>query len=173
MHHQNPQSDANTGSHEQHWNRTELVVDSVLNDGIIGTATVSNGIITLVYSAGTYTLQTQSLEEIISALAKRGCADLTTSINLAAYGNFAVAGGGFCDVYRGQLYDGRKIAIKSLRVYDGPEIDSQKQKILKVSSIAPSWHRKHSYYYPVLPISMRLRSCINGQNSNTLTLYLC
>lgn len=43
------------------------------------------------------------------------------------------AGGGFCDVFRGKLHIGTRIAIKSLRVYDGPEAASQQKKILKVS----------------------------------------
>lgn len=76
--------------------------------------------------------QTQSSDEIIAALAKRGCEDLTTRVDPAACSEFPYAGGGFCDVYRGRLYNGTMIAIKSLRVYDGPEADSQRRKILKV-----------------------------------------
>lgn len=75
----------------------------------------------------------QPAGDIVSALAKRGCVDLTSSINLAACGDHALAGGGFCDVYQGELYDGTKIAIKSLRIF-GPDAESQRKKILKVRS---------------------------------------
>lgn len=81
----------------------------------------------------------QSVEEIIGALAKRGCLDLTSLINLAACSDRPCAGGGYCDVYRGVLHDGTLIAIKSLRVYDSSqtEADSDGQKILKVSQVEP------------------------------------
>lgn len=36
-------------------------------------------------------------------------------------------------MYRGALHEGTPIAIKSLRVYDKPGGDSDRQKILKVS----------------------------------------
>lgn len=74
----------------------------------------------------------KSVEEIIRALAKRDCADLTSLIDPNACGTNPYAFGGFCDVYQGALYDGTKIAIKSLRVCDGPGADDQRRKILKV-----------------------------------------
>lgn len=74
-----------------------------------------------------------SVEEIIHALARRGCLDLTSSIDPAQCSKFPCAGGGFCDVFKGALSGGFKIAIKSLRIYDGPEAegDSNRRKILK------------------------------------------
>lgn len=80
-------------------------------------------------------LSLQSVEEIIDALARRGCSNLTSSIDMAASGEFPCAGGGFCDVYRGMLRDGTNIAIKVLRVYDRPGRESEKQKLLKVGPI--------------------------------------
>lgn len=77
----------------------------------------------------------QSVEEIISALAGRGCLDLTSSINLTACSEFPFAGGGFCDVFRGELNAGTKVAIKSLRVYDRSEGSGDRVKVLKVSPI--------------------------------------
>lgn len=44
-----------------------------------------------------------------------------------------LAGGGFCDVHRGLMNDGGKVAIKSLRIYQHSQIggDSESQKLLK------------------------------------------
>lgn len=72
----------------------------------------------------------KSVEEIIDALARRGCSNLTVSIDSAACSEFACAGGGLCDVYKGELDDGTRIAIKTLRIYG----DSDKVNVLKVSS---------------------------------------
>lgn len=75
----------------------------------------------------------KSVEDIIGALAKRGCADLTSSIDFTTC-DYPYAGGGFCDVYRGALHDGTSVAIKSLKIYGSQlERDSQGQRLLKVS----------------------------------------
>lgn len=88
--------------------------------------------------------------DIVSALAKRGCVDLTSSINLAACGDHALAGGGFCDVYQGELYDGTKIAIKSLRIF-GPDAESQRKKILKRAA-KELYHWSRLRHRNVLPL---------------------
>lgn len=77
-----------------------------------------------------------SAEDIINALAKRGCLDLTSSIDFAACKEDPYEHGGFCDVFQGAFHCGTKIAIKRLRVCDGPEAegDSERRKVLKVSS---------------------------------------
>lgn len=97
-----------------------------------------------------------SIDEIIAALAKRGCINLTSSINLAACSEFPCAGGGFCDVYRGELRDGTKIAIKSLRVYDGPNGDSQRRKILKhAARELYHWSKlRHSNVLPLMGLML-------------------
>lgn len=77
----------------------------------------------------------QSVEDIIASLAKHGCPNLTSSIDSAACSVFPCAGGGFCDVYQGALYNGAKVALKVLRVYDRPGGENDRQKILKVSVI--------------------------------------
>lgn len=82
-----------------------------------------------------YTACVQPIEGIIGALAKRGCLDLTSSIDSAASSDRPCAGGGFCDVYRGKLKNGTRIAIKSLRVYESSPLDegdSEGHKVLKV-----------------------------------------
>lgn len=80
----------------------------------------------------------QSIEEIIGGLAKRGCADLTPSIDLTTCSDYPLAGGGFCDVYQGALSNGARVAIKSLKVYGLQlERDSEGQRVLKVSPIGP------------------------------------
>lgn len=50
-----------------------------------------------------------------------------------------MAGGGYSDVYRGALHDGTIIALKCLRVYDGPKAES---KMLRVSLMG-WWYEEH------------------------------
>lgn len=52
-----------------------------------------------------------------------------------------LAGGGFCDVHRGLMNDGGKVAIKSLRIYQHSQIggDSESQKLLKVGLVELAW----------------------------------
>ncbi|CAE6413358.1 unnamed protein product [Rhizoctonia solani] len=75
--------------------------------------------------------QASSIEEIVEILSKRGCADLTLEIDFNKCSDYAVAGGGYCDVFRGVLHSGTIIAIKSLRVYDNPGADKNRKKLLK------------------------------------------
>lgn len=79
----------------------------------------------------------QSTEGIIDALARCGCLNLTLSIDLTVSSDRPYTGGGSCDVYRGALKNGTKIAIKSLRVYESspPDRDSEGEKVLKVRLI--------------------------------------
>jgi predicted unusual protein kinase regulating ubiquinone biosynthesis (AarF/ABC1/UbiB family) len=56
---------------------------------------------------------------------------MTEHINLDTIGNFAIAGGGFGDVYRGSLQDGTQVAIKTFRVSHGGIRQTSKE--LKVS----------------------------------------
>lgn len=88
-------------------------------------------------NVGYHVSSTQSIGEIVDALAERGCLDLTSSINLTTASNRPTAGGGLSDVYRGALHDGTKIAIKSLRVYESSPFErgSRGQKVLKVGLI--------------------------------------
>lgn len=94
-----------------------------------------------------------SAEEIIRALAKRGCVDLTPS--MCACSENPWAGGGYCDVYRGKLYDGTEVAIKCLRVYDGPEAAIQRKKIFKHAA-RELYHWSKLYH----PNVLRLRGLI-------------
>ncbi|KDN45859.1 hypothetical protein RSAG8_04692, partial [Rhizoctonia solani AG-8 WAC10335] len=57
-----------------------------------------------------------SINEIIARLVKHGCRNLTGQLDLATFGQFPIANGGFSDVYRGYLRTGQRVAIKSLRV---------------------------------------------------------
>ncbi|CAE6445184.1 unnamed protein product [Rhizoctonia solani] len=118
-----------------------------------------------------------TLENAITSLAKHGCADLTTSINLDACSPFPVSGGGFCDVYRGKIYDGRSVAIKSLRVFDGPEMDAQRQKLLKrAAREVYQWSKlNHPNVMPLLGLAIfhgRLSMLSEWMDNGTLSTYL-
>lgn len=78
---------------------------------------------------GTTTL----VRRLIDRLVRRDCLDITSSIDLHNCGGFPISGGGFSDVYRGTLYDGTSVAIKSQRAYarTGEENDSKRGKALR------------------------------------------
>ncbi|EUC54411.1 tyrosine kinase domain protein [Rhizoctonia solani AG-3 Rhs1AP] len=82
-----------------------------------------------------------SVGEIIAVLAKRGCADLTEHINWAGCGSLPVAGGGFCDVYQGELYNSTKIAIRSLRIFDSHGEDNQTTMLKNAAKEIYHWSK--------------------------------
>ncbi|KAG9091676.1 hypothetical protein FS749_016360 [Ceratobasidium sp. UAMH 11750] len=55
-------------------------------------------------------------DEIILHLTEHGCANLTGNLNPASPNPQPIAHGGFGSVYREELHDGRKVAVKALRV---------------------------------------------------------
>lgn len=87
----------------------------------------------LTYWFGQFGLK--SVAGIRATLVKRGCPDLTLSMDRKNCSKVPVAGGGFCDVYKGLLLDGSVVAIKLLRIFGDPNggsnVDSRKE--LKVS----------------------------------------
>ncbi|CAE6507475.1 unnamed protein product, partial [Rhizoctonia solani] len=54
--------------------------------------------------------------EVISRLVARGCDDLSDSCNHLSFSEHPTLHGGLSDIYQGQLLDGRKVAVKVLRV---------------------------------------------------------
>ncbi|KAG9090404.1 hypothetical protein FRC06_001105 [Ceratobasidium sp. 370] len=56
-----------------------------------------------------------SVREMFDCLLQHGCTDLSPRVDLSEQPSMAIAGGGFGDVYRGQLRDGTAVAIKALR----------------------------------------------------------
>ncbi|KAG8766045.1 hypothetical protein FRC12_007116 [Ceratobasidium sp. 428] len=54
--------------------------------------------------------------EIISHLTRRGCQNLTYDLDSSSFSAHPVSQGGYGSVYREKLLDGRRVAIKALRV---------------------------------------------------------
>ncbi|CAE6399658.1 unnamed protein product [Rhizoctonia solani] len=71
--------------------------------------------------------------EVVSHLVAHGCRDLSGELDLASFGEYPVSHGGLSDIYRGELLDGARVAVKVLRV----SIDniSREPKHLKVGSV--------------------------------------
>ncbi|KAG9121548.1 hypothetical protein FRC07_002447 [Ceratobasidium sp. 392] len=69
-------------------------------------------------------------QEIISHLTLNGCEDLTAHIDSASYSSLPISHGGFGEVYRGAIHDGRQVAIKALRV--SRSSDDELDKLPKV-----------------------------------------
>ncbi|QRV77264.1 hypothetical protein RhiJN_05279 [Ceratobasidium sp. AG-Ba] len=65
--------------------------------------------------------RTSGAARIFDHLVDSGCIDITSHLDLKLCEEFPVAGGGCCDVYRGALKGGKKVAIKCSRVFFNPE----------------------------------------------------
>ncbi|KAG8705366.1 hypothetical protein FRC08_001705 [Ceratobasidium sp. 394] len=68
---------------------------------------------------------------IIQHLVLHGCRDITADLNLSSCSEYPIANGGFGEVYRGQLGNGTRVAIKCMRVFECPDVGEQQQKYLK------------------------------------------
>ncbi|KAG8716953.1 hypothetical protein FRC09_014975 [Ceratobasidium sp. 395] len=131
-----------------------------------------------------------TLEEIVSILSLRGCADMTYRLDLATCSEIAISSGGFGDIFRARLSDGTQVAIKTIRLRTGP----QDQKILKVSRPTPSspsqvltraqhaareiyaWSKcKHPNVQPLLGLAMfrgRIGMIARWESNGNLSHYL-
>ncbi|CAE6415854.1 unnamed protein product [Rhizoctonia solani] len=96
-----------------------------------------------------------SVGEITAILAARGCPDLTEHINWDECGSLPIAGGGFCDVYRGRLYKGTDIAIRSLRIFDSPGEDNQTAVLKNAAKELYHWSKlRHTNVLPLMGLAM-------------------
>ncbi|KAG8793491.1 hypothetical protein FRC12_002534 [Ceratobasidium sp. 428] len=93
-----------------------------------------------------------TLEEIVSILSLRGCADMTYRLDLATCSEIPISSGGFGDIFRARLSDGTQVAIKTIRLRSG----SQDQKILKhAAREIYAWSKcKHPNVQPLLGLAM-------------------
>ncbi|KAG8793501.1 hypothetical protein FRC12_002544 [Ceratobasidium sp. 428] len=115
-------------------------------------------------------------EQIVSRLSLRGCADMTHRLNLAACSEIPISSGGFGDIHRGRLNDGTRVAIKTIRLYDG----SQDRKILKKAQHAAheiyAWSKcKHPNVQPLLGLAMfrgRIGMIARWESNGNLPQYL-
>ncbi|KAG8701609.1 hypothetical protein FRC11_012028, partial [Ceratobasidium sp. 423] len=62
-----------------------------------------------------------SCDDIIALLARHGCQNLTPLLLTETCSQYPIASGGFGDIYRGKLLEGRKVAIKTVRVFESYE----------------------------------------------------
>ncbi|CAE6507503.1 unnamed protein product [Rhizoctonia solani] len=92
--------------------------------------------------------------EVVSHLVAHGCRDLSGELDLASFGEYPVSHGGLSDIYRGELLDGARVAVKVLRV----SIDniSREPKHLKhAARELHTWSRcKHPNIMPLLGLAV-------------------
>lgn len=67
-----------------------------------------------------------STSDVISILTVHGCEDITHRLDIASCSTFPLSSGGFGDVYRGKLYGGTQVAIKTMRIHILSSDESQK-----------------------------------------------
>jgi hypothetical protein len=109
----------------------------------------------------------QTAPEIINRLGRHGCQNLTGYLDPSSCTSDAISRGGFGEIYSGNLYDGRKVAIKTIFIPSGSSDGGQKH--LKVSLVQlTSFHVLNTVAH-----SMQRVSCTLGRNAITATLRAC
>ncbi|KAH7338742.1 kinase-like domain-containing protein [Rhizoctonia solani] len=70
-----------------------------------------------------------SLQEIFSLLLQHGCADLSSEMDCRQDMTVTVSGGAFGDIWMGELYNGTRVAIKTIRssLIEGPDYKTLKR----------------------------------------------
>ncbi|KAH7320329.1 kinase-like domain-containing protein [Rhizoctonia solani] len=66
------------------------------------------------------------IEDILAHLTHHGCEDVTDKLEIESSSSYPVTNGGFGDVYRVSLHDGRQLAFKCVRLRVGADLDGQK-----------------------------------------------
>ncbi|KAJ1300152.1 hypothetical protein OPQ81_011905 [Rhizoctonia solani] len=64
---------------------------------------------------------------ILRQLSRHGCEDVTNDLNPRSVSNGVVSTGGSSDVYRGELWNGRRVGLKCLRFLIGMDEEGEKQ----------------------------------------------
>ncbi|KAG8683278.1 hypothetical protein FRC08_014379, partial [Ceratobasidium sp. 394] len=67
-----------------------------------------------------------TLPEIISCLGSRGCANMTDQLDPESCSQYPISHGGFGDIFRGTLNNGRQVAIKTMRMRVSSDIENNK-----------------------------------------------
>ncbi|KAG8729368.1 hypothetical protein FRC11_008919, partial [Ceratobasidium sp. 423] len=68
---------------------------------------------------------TMSVDEILTRVTKHGCEDVTNKLRIKSFSPHPVLNGGFGDVYRVHLQDGRQLAYKCVRLRVGADSDER------------------------------------------------
>lgn len=66
------------------------------------------------------------IEDILAHLTHHGCEDVTDKLEIESSSSYPVTNGGFGDVYRVSLHDGRQLAFKCVGLRVGADLDGQK-----------------------------------------------
>ncbi|KAG9119565.1 hypothetical protein FRC07_005354 [Ceratobasidium sp. 392] len=69
---------------------------------------------------------TTTPEDIISHLGRRGCIDMANQLDMMTCSIYPISSGGFGDIYRCKLKNGREVVVKTIRLYDGSSEQNQK-----------------------------------------------
>ncbi|CUA74299.1 poly(A) polymerase [Rhizoctonia solani] len=93
-------------------------------------------------------------QEVVSHLVAHGCDDLSTTIKTSTFDEHPISHGGCSDIYRGQLQDGSRVAIKSLRI--SLESLNENPKHLKhAARELHTWSKcKHPNIIPLLGLAL-------------------
>ncbi|KAG9089724.1 hypothetical protein FRC06_001415 [Ceratobasidium sp. 370] len=81
-----------------------------------------------------------TVEELITCLGNRGCADITAHLDLESCTTYPLFSGGFGDIYRGKMKDGVDVAIKTMRLYVAAE-DGDKKRLNRVARELYTWSK--------------------------------
>ncbi|KAG9089429.1 hypothetical protein FS749_001345 [Ceratobasidium sp. UAMH 11750] len=114
---------------------------------------------------------------IIQHLVLHGCQDITADLNLSGCSEYPIANGGFGDVYRGQLSEGMRVAIKCMRMFECQDVGEQQQRYLKrAAREIHTWSKlRHSHVLRLLGLVVyrdRISMVSPWMDNGTVRYYL-
>ncbi|KDN34285.1 hypothetical protein RSAG8_12625, partial [Rhizoctonia solani AG-8 WAC10335] len=119
--------------------------------------------------------RSMTVQEVVVRLVAHGCHDLSNSVKLSTFGEHPVSHGGFSDVYCGNLRDGSRVAIKSLRI----SLESLNQNPTHLKHADPEIHTwskcRHPNVIPLLGLALfrgRIGMVSPWMGQGTLPYYL-
>ncbi|KAH7322162.1 kinase-like domain-containing protein [Rhizoctonia solani] len=117
-----------------------------------------------------------NVNEIVEHLFRRGCGNLTDSLDQTTFGNFPISYSGISDVYRGRLLAGTQIAVKALRISEGRVIIENHTHLKRAARELYSWSNcKHRNVLQLLGLAIfrgRIAMIFPWTNHSTLPRYL-
>ncbi|KAG9092261.1 hypothetical protein FS749_015871 [Ceratobasidium sp. UAMH 11750] len=86
------------------------------------------------------------VSNILDILIQHGCRDVAQDLDLSTCSEYPIANGGFGDIYRGQLINGTRVAIKCTRIIAGPVADEGQEHLTCAARELHTWSKLDHRY---------------------------
>ncbi|KAG8686276.1 hypothetical protein FRC08_012648, partial [Ceratobasidium sp. 394] len=86
------------------------------------------------------------VSSILDILIQHGCRDVTRDLDLSTCSEYPIANGGFGDIYRGQLTNGTRVAIKCTRIIAGSVANEGQEHLTCAARELHTWSKLNHRY---------------------------